>query len=280
LTSIGYRDLGRNIGRWLLKWRHPFWWLPDVPSEQDEAYRRIWANLRQVDHVADGRHDTDDWYHRSGDFIFIAARIPDDVLTPDFDRLIATLERFPFARIVPRHLLNVTVQELGYLTETPVGRDEITSDWLNEFIRHAEIPIQSFRPFDVRLGGANSYVDAAFLDVHDNGWLSRIHGRLLDFVSQPPKMRYAYLPELIIAQYIEVAPIDSLVRELTPMRDTTFATFRISNIDVLRVNTDQVFAEPEVIHTFELGNEPSLVDRVSPPESDPAASPRHTSIPG
>jgi hypothetical protein len=280
LTSVGYLQLGRNIGRWLLKWRHPFWWLPDVPSEQDEAYRRIWANLRQIGHVADGRHDTEDWYRRPGDFIFIAVRIPDDVLTPDFDRLVTTLEQFPFTRIVPRHLLNITVQELGYLTETPKGRDEITGEWLDEFIRHAEVPIQSFRPFDVTLGGANSYVDAAFLDVHDNGWLSRIHGRLLDFVSQPPSTRYAYLPELVIAQYIDVAPIESLVKELTPLRDVTFASFRISTLDVMRVSTEQVYAEPEIIHTFELGHEPSLVDRVAPTEKDSGTPSGRTSISG
>lgn len=264
MNSIGFRELARNIGRWILKWRHPLWWLPDVPSEQDEAYRRIWANLRQVDRVVDGRHDTDDWYARTGDFVYVCARIPIDVLTPDYERLVETLERFPFARIVPRPYLNITVQELGYLTERPVGRDEITQHWLDEFIQHAERPIGSFRPFDVRLGGANSYVDAAFIDVHDNGWLSRIHNRLLDFVSQPPSTRYAYLPELIVAQYVQVAPIDTLVRALTPFRDTAFETFRITTIDVMRVSTSETFAEPQLVHSFELGNEPGIIDRVSP----------------
>lgn len=268
MNSIGYRELFRNIGRWLLKWRHPLWWLPDVPSEQDEAFRRIWANLRQVDHVVDGRHDTEDWYGREGDFIYVCARIPEDVLTSDYDRMIEALGQFSFARIVPRHLLNVTVQELGYLTQRPGGRDEITRQWLDEFIHHAATPIQSFPPFDVKLGGANSYVDAAFIDVHDNGWLSRIHGRLLDFVSQPPSMRYAYLPELVVAQYIEEAPIESLVRALTPLRDTTFGTFRVTAIDVMRVSTAETYAEPVLVHSFELGHEPGLIDRVHPADSD------------
>ena len=50
-------------------------------------------------------------------------------------------------------------------------------------------------------------LDAAILDVHDNGWLSRIHGRLLDFVSQPPSTRYAYLPELIVGRSGWVAKV-------------------------------------------------------------------------
>lgn len=268
MTSIGYRQLARNIGRWIAKWRHPFWWLPDVPSEQDEAYRRIWANLRQINHVVDGRHDTDDWYRRAGDFVFICARIPEEALTPNYHRFLHVLQGFPFVRTIPPDLLNVTVQELGYLTEHPQGRDEITREWLDEFIRNAETPIKSFRPFDVTLGGANSYVDAAFLDVHDNGWLSRIHVRLLDFVSQPPSMRYAYLPELVVAQYVETAPVDSLVKSLTPFRDTSFGSFRVSTIDVVRVRTDETFARPEVVHSFELGNEPGLMDRVAPVEPD------------
>lgn len=266
LNSIGYRELAGNIGRWILKWRHPLWWLPDVPSEQDEAYRRIWANLRQVDRVVDGRHDTEDWFKRSGDFVYVCARIPSDILTPDYERLTGILQEFPFTRVIPPSYLNITVQELGYHTERPEGRDEFTQHWLDEFIHHAETPIGSFRPFDVRLGGANSYVDAAFLDVHDNGWLSRIHTRLLDFVSQPPSMRYAYLPELIVAQYVQVASIDSLVRALTPFRDTTFGSFRVNTIDVMRVSTSETFAVPQLVHSFELGHEPGLIDRVSPAE--------------
>jgi 2'-5' RNA ligase len=268
LNSIGYRDLFRNTGRWLLKWRHPLWWLPDVPSEQDEAYRRIWANLRQVDQVVDGRHDTEDWYHRGGDFVYVCARIPEDALSPAYDELVATLSAFSFARPVPRSFLNITLQELGYLTERSASRDEITNEWLDEFIQQAAVPIQSFSPFDVTLGGANSFVDAAFVDVHDNGWLSRIHVRLLDFVSQPPSMRYAYLPELIVAQYVEVAPVKSLVRKLTPFRDATFGSFRVSHIDIMRVSTSEAFAKPELVHRFELGHEPGLIDRVSPAEPE------------
>lgn len=266
MTSLGYRELARNIGRWVLKWRHPLWWLPDVPSEQDEAYRRIWANLRQATRVADGRHDTEDWYARRGDFVFVCARVPEHALTSDYDRLVDVLGELSFARLVPRSYLNITVQELGYLTDKPHGRDEITPQWLDEFIQHAERPISSFRPFDVRLGGANSFVDAAFLDIHDNGWLSRIHARLLDFVSQPPSTRYAYLPEMIVAQYVRVAPVGSLVRRLTPFRDVTFGTFRVTTIDVVRVSTSDAFATPEVIHSFQLGHEPGLMERVSPAE--------------
>jgi 2'-5' RNA ligase len=264
LNSIGYRDLARSIGRWIAKWRHPFWWLPDVPSEQDEAYRRIWANLRQVDRVVDGRHDTDDWFARPGDFVWMCARVPEAALLPGFEELVRTLEQFSFTRIVPREYLNITVQELGYLAEQPSGRDEITEEWLEEFIQHAQRPISSFPPFDVAIGGANSFVDAAFLDIHDNGWLSRIHNRLLDFVSQPPSTRYSYLPELIIAQYVQAAPIASLVRALTPFRDRTFGTFRVESIDVMRVSTSETFPEPRLVHRFELGNEPRLIDRVSP----------------
>lgn len=268
MNSIGYRDLVRNTGRWLLKWRHPLWWLPDVPSEQDEAYRRIWANLRQVDRVVDGRHDTEDWYKRDGDFVFVCARIPEGALAPAYDHLVETVGTFPFARIVPRSFLNITVQELGYMTDRPAGRDEFTRSWLDEFIQQAAKPIQSFSPFDITLGGANSFVDAAFVDVHDNGWLSRMHVRLLDFVSQPPSMRYAYLPELIVAQYVEAAPMESLVRALTPFRDTTFGSFRVTHIDVVCVSTSKTFATPGLLHSFELGHAPGFIDRVNPGDPD------------
>lgn len=264
--DIGFRDFVKKSFRWVLRWRHPFWWLPDVPTEQNESYRRIWSYLRQIDRVTNGRHDTEDYLNRRGDLVIICARVPAETFSPALASLQSTLDEHDYVRLVPESTYNITVQELGYLSSRPNGRDEITQQWLDEYLEQCQVSLKDFRPFEVRIGGANSYADAAFLDIHDNGWFSRIQDVLVDFVSQPPRTRYPYLPELIIAQYIEDAPIGSLVHELTPYRDMEFGKFRVEQIDVLRIPTTPGFGEPKLVQSYPLGRITGFMDRVTSAE--------------
>lgn len=248
---------------WLLRWRHPLWWLPDVPSEQDASYLRIWSQLRQIERVADGRHDTSNFLNRSGDLVIVCARVDTSVLQPVFMDLRKAIAEIDYVRLVPPSTFNITVQELGYLSAQPASRDEITQQWLDEYLEQCELSLRDFRPFEVTLGGVNSYADAAFLDVHDNGWFSRIHEVLVDFVSQPPRTRYPYLPEMVIAQYTRSAPIGRLVSTLTPFRDVTYGSFRVDHIDVLRIPTTEPFAEPVLVRSYPLGTLTGFMDRVT-----------------
>lgn len=267
MRDTSFRGLMRQAGQWMLRWRHPLWWLPDVPSEQDASYRAIWSQLRQIDTVADGRHDTDDYMNRRGDLVIICARVPVAALLPAFHQVREVLSAHEYVRLIPEDMLIITVQELGYLSPRPNGRDEITEDWLNEYIEQCHLSLKDFRPFEVRLGGTNSYSDAAFLDVHDNGWFSRIHEVLVDFVSQPPRTRYPYLPELIVAQYTQDAPMGTLVHDLTPFRDMEMGAFRVERIEVVRIPTTEAFAEPRVVQSYPLGNLTGFMDRVTSAEA-------------
>lgn len=216
-----------------------------------------------VTEVVDGRHDTEDWRSRDGDFVLCCVRIPPDAMKQNFAEVHEALNLFPFVRLHPDYFLHIPVQELGFLTDNPRRRDEFHQRWLDEFISQAEAPISEFAPFDVSLGGLNSFVDAVFLDVHDNGWLHRIQARLIDFVAIPPNMRYSYLPAATIAHYTEPTPIGNLVATLTPWRDQTFGDFRVESIDIVKLRTDEPYPEPELIRRFELGQARSLLT-VSP----------------
>lgn len=260
MINLSYKDLVRKSFGWLLRWRHPFWWLPDVPTEQDEAFRRIWQHLRQVEQVVDGRHDSPEWNGHGGEFVFCCVRIPRDALDDNLVSARETLASYPFVRLHPNHFLHIAVQELGFLCSSPSHRTDITQDWLDEFISQSQHAISEFSPFDVTLGGLNSFVDAIFLDVHDNGWLSRIQGRLTDFVKVPPSYRYAYLPVVTIAHYTDTVPIGNLVASLTPFRDQQFGAFRVDAIDVVKIRTGETYPELDVVHSFELGQEPGLIE--------------------
>jgi 2'-5' RNA ligase len=210
--------------------------------------------------VADGRHDLVEWRSHTGDFALCCVRIPVDALSPTIEDLRATLRHFPFVRLHPDAFLHIPVQELGFITDRSQARDEISAQRLGEFIAQADLPISDFPAFDVSLGGVNSFVDATFLDVHDDGWLSRIHRRLIDFVAIPPDQRFSYLPQVTIAHYTEAAPIGNLPAALAPWRDQAFGSFRVESIDIVRLRTNETYPDLVLEHQFQLGRQHALID--------------------
>lgn len=133
-------------------------------------------------------------------------------------------------------------------------RDEFARDRLDEFIAMADRPISDFGPFEITLGGVNSFTDAAFLDVHDDGWLSRIHRRLRDFAILPVDPTYPYLPTLTIAHYVDAAPIGRLPAILSEWRDSRFGSFTANTVDIMLLDTAEPYPELEVAHSFTLGH--------------------------
>jgi 2'-5' RNA ligase len=233
--------------------RHPLWWLPDPGAQQEEAYRRVWQNLRTISEVRDGRHDTDAWRARTGPFAMCAVRVPASALVPEIEELRNALRAFPYARIHPDSFLHVPIQELGFLSEDPKDRNELDRHRLDEFIEMARRPLVDFPKIPIVLGPVNSFADAAFLDVDDDGWLSRIHRRLLDFVTAPPNTRYPYLPHVTIAHYDRSAPIGNLPAVLAEWRDRPLGEFVVEQVDVVTLDTQETFPPFSVVHEFKLG---------------------------
>lgn len=242
-----------RVRAWSRRARHPLWWLPDSVAEQEEGYRRVWQQLRQVAAVEDGRHDTERWRNGQGQFALCCVRVPADALGPDLNDVRRALRSLPFVRLHPDHFLHIAIQELGFVTDDPHHRDEIARDRLDEFIAMAERPIGDFPAFDITLGGVNSFTDAAFLDVLDDGWLARIHRRLRDFVILPVDARYPYLPVLTIAHYVNAAPIGRLPAILSHWRDSVFGTFTAESVDIVLLRRDEAYPHLDVAHRFPLG---------------------------
>lgn len=235
------------------KARHPLWWLPDPAAAQDESFLRIWQHLRQATHVQDGRHDSDDWRGRTGPFAMCCIRVPAGALIDEFANLRLALEAQPMVRIHPDHFLHVPVLELGFVVEHPSRRDEIDLARLDEFIALAENPVRDFPNFLIELGGANAFLDAPFIDIHDGGWLSRIHRRLLDFMVVPPDTRYPYLPHMTVAHFTGDAPVGRLPARLAEWRDTSFGAFMVGSVDVVTMATSEPYPDLDVVHEFPLG---------------------------
>ena len=209
--------------------------------DQDEAYRRVWQAFRTFPTLADGRHDTADWRSHEGDYAVCAIRVPSHAIRAELSPLRHALAANPFIRVHPDHFLHITLQELGFVCDRPGRPDEITPARLAEFATAAIVPIAETRPFDLTLGGANSFQDAAFLDVHDRGGCGRLHARLFDLAAIPRAPRYPYLPHVTIAHYTADAPIGNLPALLAQWRDHAFATLRVDQIEIVTLRLDDPY---------------------------------------
>ena len=221
--------------------------------DQDEAFRRIWQAFRTLRQTADGRHDTADWRSHDGIYAVCAIRVPAEILQPSLDALRQDLSVYPFARIHPDQFLHIALQELGFVCERPGRRDEISPARLDEFVSAAAGPVGELPPFDIRLGGANSFQDAAFLDVHDRGRCTRVHTRLRDVAAVTTVPRYPDLPHVTIAHYTAEAPLGNLPASLAAWRDRRFGAFTVTRIEVLTLRLDDPYPPLESYAVFPLG---------------------------
>lgn len=212
--------------------------------DESEAYRRVWQTFRTFSAVADGRHDTPDWRAHDGVYALCGIRVPAASLQPALDQCRRALAPFPFARIHPDHFLHLTLQELGFVTVASDRSDEITPARLDELAALAAAATAPLPPFELRLGGVNSFQDAAFLDVHDRGLCAHMHHRLNDIAAVPKASRFAYLPHSTIAHYTGESPIDDLPAALAPWRDTIFGAVPVRRIEILTFRLDEPYPPP------------------------------------
>lgn len=213
--------------------------------DEDESFRRVWQTFRTFGHLADGRHDGPDWRSHEGVYAICIVRVPAPLLKRPLAQCRAALAAYPFARVHPDHFLHVSLQELGFVCERPERPDEITRERLEEFATAAAGALADRAPFAVSLGGVNSFQDAAFLDVHDDGSCGRLHGRFFELAAVPRVPRYAFLPHVTIAHYTAEAPADGLVADLARWRDVRFATFPVTAVEIVTLRLDEPYPELE-----------------------------------
>lgn len=221
--------------------------------DQDEAYRRVWQAFRAFRTLADGRHDTVDWRSHEGVYGVCVVRVPPAAVEAELGPFRRALAVHPFVRIHPDHFLHITLQELGFVCERPGRPDEITPARFEEFATAAAGAIAETRPFDLSLGGANSFQDAVFLDVHDRGRCARLHTRLFELAAIPRAPRYPYLPHSTVAHYTAEVPVDGLPALIARWRDHRFGTFRVDEVEIVTLRLDEPYPPLEPYAVFPLG---------------------------
>ena len=221
--------------------------------DQDEAYRRVWQAFRTFKTLADGRHDTADWRSHDGVYAVCVVRVPAAAVRPTLDSLRQALAAYPQVRIHPDHFLHIALQELGFVCDRPGRPDEITPARLEEFATAAAGRVAETRPFAITLGGANSFQDAAFLDVHDRGRCGRLHTRLFELAAIPRAPRYPYLPHTTVAHYTADVPVDGLPATIARWRDHHFGTFTVTQVEIVTLRLDEPYPPLEPYAVLPLG---------------------------
>jgi 2'-5' RNA ligase len=227
--------------------------MPDIPAEQNRSFQHIWQTFTKLDLLEDGRHDSEAWTRRAGEFVMCCVRIPAEAFAPEIADIRSALAEKSYARVHPPDFLHIAVQELGFVTKKSSRRDEFTQARLDEFLTYIDRPIGDFNPFIIRLGGINSFADAPFIEVRDNGWLSRIHLRLRDFVIVPPNKHFPYLPFATIAHYADRVSAADAIELITPFHDVPLGSFQVNEIDIVRLRVNEPYPPLEVVHTIKLG---------------------------
>lgn len=202
--------------------------------------------------MLDGRHDTPDWRSHGGLFAGCIVRVPAADLEPALSELRDGLREYSFTRAHPDHFLHVMLQELGFVCDRPNRRDEIDHERLEEFVAAATPALAEAPPFDLRLGGANAFQDAVFLDVHDRGHCARLHHRLRELAAVPTVPRFAYLPHTTVAHFTTEAPIARLPATIARWRDRRFGAFMVPQIELVTLRLDEPYPSLETYAVFPL----------------------------
>ena len=220
---------------------------------QDATYKRIWQRFRSADQVTDGRHDDAEWRANApAVFAFVVVRVAPETIQPALDELRRGLAPLPYVRQHPDHFLHVTLQELGFVKEKPSGPDDIDQTRLDEFVAQLPTALAGAPKFDLRLGGANAFQDAVFLDVHDRGHCGRIHTRIRELSGILTVPRFAYLPHCTVAHFTAEEPIDEIPKLIGRWRDRRFGTFTVTHIEVVTMDVRLTYPRLATYATYEL----------------------------
>ena len=207
------------------------------------AYQRVWEAFQQSGLTEDGRHDIGRWAAASGPYAACVIRIPAEAIQPGLTSLRETLTGVQGVRLHPDHFLHIMLQELGFVVDLPRYPDELTEARLEEFAQAAAGTISSLPGFSIRLGGANSFQDAVFLDVGSGRPLLGLHERLFDLAAIPSAPEYPYLPHCTVAHYDGSTPHEEVRSLIGPLRNVAFGEFSVAEAEIVTLNTRETYPE-------------------------------------
>jgi 2'-5' RNA ligase len=215
------------------------------PASRLDPFDLVWDAFSHAMQTADGRHDTPYWRDHAGSFVACVIRVPADRLQPELETLRRDMSGLTGVRLHPSHFLHVMLQELGFLVASPARPDELNSARLEEFAHATASAVADLAPFTIEIGGANSFEDAVFLEVHPSEPVGVIHERIFDLAAIPLVPAYPYLPHCTIGHYDGTVPAPEAAAVLTPWRDAICGEFAVSEIEIVTLDPSTSYPELE-----------------------------------
>jgi 2'-5' RNA ligase len=216
-----------------------------APQDRTILYRQVWEAFLRSETTSDGRHDTPHWRAHRDPYAACVVRIPPTTFRPDLESLRIELAQLSGVRVHPAHFRHVMVQELGFLGAVPNTPDEISSAWLEEFAQAAIEPVARLAPFPIELGGANSFHDAVFLEVHRAAPLESLHERLFDLAALPHTPAYPYLPHCTIAHYDGTTNPREAGAVINPWCHASFGQTIVTELEIETIDPSEPYPELE-----------------------------------
>jgi 2'-5' RNA ligase len=209
-----------------------------IGRRQESAYRSLWSAFSRYPTLADGRHDDVAWREHPGRFACCLIRVPVAELQPQLDNVRAALAGDGKSRLHPDQFLHIMIQEIGFVCRKPTRPDELSIERFDELNSALSTALNDLPAFDVTIANANSFEDAAFLEVHDGGGCEAIHRRLREAAAVTMIPRFAFLPHITIAHYLGSFDALHTVQTLQDFRATEFGKFRVTEVEIATMRVD------------------------------------------
>jgi 2'-5' RNA ligase len=223
------------------------------PNYLNDAYSRVWQSFLASEVTADGRHDAARWREHGGPYAACIVRVPVDAWQPAFSALLSTLDCLAAVRVHPSYFLHIMLQELGYVSDDASQPDEISPSRLEEFALAAIEPVSNAPSISIALGGANAFHDAVFLEVRGGEALAQLHNRLFDLAASPHVPEFSYLPHCTVAHFSGMTPSSSAAKAIEPWRTQIFGEFTISEVEIVTLDTRDIYPELKTYAAIPLG---------------------------
>lgn len=219
------------------------------------VFTKIWKLRTSVQpKVYSGNWARGGWSRGRGKYLTFVIRIDDEKVAGKILDIQKRLSVIPCVDLFPKDYFHITVKGGGFLVETKKSNDEISRKNVAEIISQAEKSLRGAREFKISLKRLNIFSDVVFVEIHDNGEISRIHELLKERVNFLRSSRFegkSFVPHLSICGFKSEKGFDKLLKALEKLRDTSFGTYEVNSLDLVIAHLNHKYPVLETIRTFE-----------------------------
>ena len=165
-------------------------------------------------------------------YSFVIPVGPYQELTERVRRVQLALRNLPGIDVVPYQSLHITVQMVGFEGQGG-GPDELTARELAHLREDARSVFAERSAFRLRLGRANSFPCVAFIEVEDDGTISRLRQALQMVCPRLDKSKEPYLPHLSVGYYVGDMSNRRFAAALASFRDLEVGGLLVRGIGLL-----------------------------------------------